>query len=199
MRAVVEWSPRAANQEADEPANSVRGTSNLEHRLEGDSQTFTWDLLPQGLVLGRIAEDSYQEAKSRGNLPSRCTKALQHVALARVPGFVCWLLSHHSALSRLWFSPQEPNGWWTRYGRPNGGSCIPTTAGSTTIAVMESRAHMPGIGTAPGVALTTATRYNTCTHCKVDWGDASQSSSQYPEEGHPALQGEAKQGHTKMK
>ena len=84
-------------------------------------------------------------------------------------------------------------------GRRNGGSCTPTTAGSTTIAVMESRAHKLGIGIAPGVALTTATRFNTCTHCKVDWDDASQSSSRYPEEGHPALQGEAKQGHTKMK
>ena len=72
-------------------------------------------------------------------------------------------------------------------------------SGSTTIAVMESRAHKLGTGIAPRVALTTATRFNTCKHCKVDWDDASQSSLQYPEEGHPALQGETKQGHTKMK
>ena len=74
--------------------------SNLEHRLEVDSQTFTWDLLPQGLMLGRIGERFVSGSEKQGKLaqsvyegsPTRC---IWHVCQV----FFCWLQTHHSALS----------------------------------------------------------------------------------------------------
>ena len=72
MRAVVDWPPRVANQEAHELADGICASFNPWHRKEVVPSPLTWDLLPEAIDVGRVAECTHQEVKTEGRPPNWC-------------------------------------------------------------------------------------------------------------------------------
>ena len=89
------------------------------------------------------------------------------VASVRVPGFVGRLVSlgFLSVLSFLTLSP------FAVFTRRNGGSWLPTAAGSTMIVATESHVRKQDSGNAPSVA---AQQLCTCKSSRMDWYQESE-------------------------
>ena len=71
LRALVEWTPRAGNREADALANG--DTTGFDPALEVkiNDQVLKWLILPEMLAMGKEADETFQAAKKRGELPDR--------------------------------------------------------------------------------------------------------------------------------
>ena len=63
------WSPRAANQEADELANGFCTSFSPELRLHVESQSSSWGFLPNALEIGRAVETKQMRENWRGEWP----------------------------------------------------------------------------------------------------------------------------------
>ena len=74
MKALVEWSPRAGNKEADALANGVCNEFNLVLRIPVYLANLVWDALPPVLEIGRTAEREYWAAKKRSTQHNRGKK-----------------------------------------------------------------------------------------------------------------------------
>ena len=111
-----------------------------------------------------------------------------HVAVARVQGFVCWLvcvcvprvfLVTPHFFDNCSFHHRWPLDGGQRTVDETAAVGIPTAVDGTMngpmIEEMESRVHKLGSGLAPSVALDSFT-WNTSQHSKVDWGHEARSS-----------------------
>ena len=65
IKALIGWTPRSANREADALTNG--DTSGFDPRLEVkiDDKVLEWIILPQVLAMGKEAEETFLAAKSR--------------------------------------------------------------------------------------------------------------------------------------
>ena len=74
LKALVEWTPREANREADELANGVvhRFAPSLEVKIQPEQ--LSWYVLPEMLDVGAKAEEAHRRAVERGTLPNRTQK-----------------------------------------------------------------------------------------------------------------------------
>ena len=77
IRALVEWTPRTANREADALANGNTPSFDPELEVKIDDKVLEWIILPQVLAMGKKAEENFQAAKSRGELPNKSGKQLR--------------------------------------------------------------------------------------------------------------------------
>ena len=74
LKALVEWTPRESNREADALANGCADGFNPELELKVDCENLQWSILPKALEVGKQAEESYRAAKEGGHLPNRVKK-----------------------------------------------------------------------------------------------------------------------------
>ena len=74
IKALVEWTPRESNKEADALANSVTVDLNPTLKMKVDVDKLHWCLISEALEAGRQAEDAYRKAKEQGHLPNRAKK-----------------------------------------------------------------------------------------------------------------------------
>ena len=74
LKALVEWTPRESNREADSLANGCADGFNPELELKVDCENRQWSILPKALDLGKQAEEAYRAAKEGGHLPNRAKK-----------------------------------------------------------------------------------------------------------------------------
>ena len=77
VRAIIEWTPREANGEADALADGNFSAFNPELRIPVIASDMVWDVLPVALQAGRQAEHDFQYAKSKGSPPNRGLKQRQ--------------------------------------------------------------------------------------------------------------------------
>ena len=74
IKALVNWTPRTANREADALANGNTSGFDPELEVKIDDEVLDWILLPQVLAMGKEAEDTFRAAKSKGELPDKSGK-----------------------------------------------------------------------------------------------------------------------------
>ena len=77
IRALVEWTPRTANRESDALANGDVSGFDPELEVKIDDKVLEWIILPQVLAMGKEAEEAFQAAKSKGELPDKSGKQLR--------------------------------------------------------------------------------------------------------------------------
>ena len=75
--ALVEWTPRTANREADALANGDTSGFDPELEVKIDDKALEWIILPQVLAMGKEAEETFQAAKFKGELPNKSSKQLR--------------------------------------------------------------------------------------------------------------------------
>ena len=73
IKALVEWTPRESNREADLLANGITSDFNPSLEMMLDPLKPDWLVLPQVLDAGRQAEAAFMAAKQQG-LPNRARK-----------------------------------------------------------------------------------------------------------------------------
>ena len=73
IKALVEWTPRESNREADLLANGITSDFNPSLEMKLDPLKPDWLVLPQVLDAGRQAEAAFMAAKQQG-LPNRARK-----------------------------------------------------------------------------------------------------------------------------
>ena len=71
IKALIEWTPRTANREADSLANGDTRGFDPELEVKIDDTVLTWLVLPDVLEMGKAADDFFQR---KGQLPNRGTK-----------------------------------------------------------------------------------------------------------------------------
>ena len=71
LKALVEWTPRAGNKEADELANGVTNRFKPECEVKINPEELQWYVLPKALEIGAQAEAEHQRAVDGGALPDR--------------------------------------------------------------------------------------------------------------------------------
>ena len=74
IKVQVEWSPRSGNIVADALANGVHEFFDPRLRLDIDLSFFRWEILPEALKMGELADLEAQNALSRGERPNRAVK-----------------------------------------------------------------------------------------------------------------------------
>ena len=74
LKALVEWTPRESNREADALANGCADGFNPELELKVDCENLQWSILPKALEVEKQAEEAYRTAKDGGHLPNRAKK-----------------------------------------------------------------------------------------------------------------------------
>ena len=63
IRALVEWTPRTANREADALANGNTSGFDPELEVKIDEKVLEWIILPKVSTMGKEAEENFQAAK----------------------------------------------------------------------------------------------------------------------------------------
>ena len=90
IMALIEWIPRAANKEADSLANGVTTGFDPALEVKMDDAVLTWLVLPDVLVMGRAADEIFQDAKRKGSSRiegrSRGNDALRRGCVLRILG-----------------------------------------------------------------------------------------------------------------
>ena len=71
LKALVEWTPRAGNREADELANGITNRFKPEYEVKINPEELQWYVLPKALEIGAQAEAEHQRAVDGGALPDR--------------------------------------------------------------------------------------------------------------------------------
>ena len=74
LRALVEWTPTAGNREADALANGDTTLFDPALEVKIDDQVLKWLILPEMLAMGKEADETFQAAKKRSELPDRSRK-----------------------------------------------------------------------------------------------------------------------------
>ena len=84
IKALVEWTPRTANREADALANGDTKGFDPALEVKNDDELPDWIILPQVLAMGKKAEEDFLLAKSRGELPDKSGKQRKRRAEERL-------------------------------------------------------------------------------------------------------------------
>ena len=74
LKALVEWTPREANREADELAKGVVHGFALSLEVKIQPKQLSWHVLLEMLDVGAKAEEAHHRAVKRGTLPNRTQK-----------------------------------------------------------------------------------------------------------------------------
>ena len=74
VKALVEWTPREFNQEADVLANGDSSQFSPELQLRIEPRDLKWHVLDRALEMGSIAEREHYRLRQRGGLPDRAQK-----------------------------------------------------------------------------------------------------------------------------
>ena len=82
LQASIQWTPRAANREADRLANWITQDFNPAYVCVIDPATVPWILLHSALEEGRQAEQAYQDFRASGRDPQREETASQETGRA---------------------------------------------------------------------------------------------------------------------
>ena len=61
IKALVEWSPREGNRQADALANGCNESFNPALRIQVDARSLKWEVLPQALEWRKEAEEMFQK------------------------------------------------------------------------------------------------------------------------------------------
>ena len=105
IKALVEWTPGTANREVDALANGDNKGFDPALEVKIDDRVLEWIFLPQVLAMGKKAEEDFQLAKSRGELPDKSGKQRKrraeewHVLVGsqrETSCRDCWSQSHYS-------------------------------------------------------------------------------------------------------
>ena len=70
----MHWTHREENKEADRLANGVLDGFDPVLRIPVSAGSLQWEVLPHVLIAGKAAEERFQGAKRRGQLPDRSAK-----------------------------------------------------------------------------------------------------------------------------
>ena len=74
IRTAVHWTPREGNNEADRLANGVLDGFDPMLRIPVNARSLQWEILPHAPIAGQAAEERFEGAKRRGQLPDRSAK-----------------------------------------------------------------------------------------------------------------------------